>query len=211
MAIGIIGIKSGMTRVFQSAQVKSMDLDSYEAVQLVHGSVKAKHLSKPQQGHFGKVAIEPGDSVCEFRMDVETIDDEEKNLQPGDKLSIEQFFEGQTVDVTAMSKGKGFAGVIKRWNFQRQDMSHGNSLAHRAPGSIGQCQTPGKVFKGKKMAGHMGNARVTIQNLQIVKLVSDRNVMLIKGSVPGPTGGCVEVRPATKGGRQSPVEEVQEN
>ncbi|MXW53901.1 MAG: 50S ribosomal protein L3 [Gammaproteobacteria bacterium] len=221
MAIGIIGIKQGMTRVFDSdgvsvpvtvihaepnrvSQVKREESDSYDAVQLVHGSVKEQKTSRPMQGHFDKSSVSPGDYVREFRMNGLGTGDESKDPAQGDELSVNQFFEGQVVDVVGTSKGKGYAGVIKRWNFQRQDMSHGNSLAHRAPGSIGQCQTPGKVFKGKKMAGHMGNARVTVQNLKIVRLVEDRNLILVKGAVPGPTGRQVIVRPAAKVSDQTP-------
>ena len=229
MAIGIIGIKQGMTRVFDSdgvsvpvtvihaepnrvAQVKSEESDSYDAVQLVHGSAKEKKTSRPMQGHFDKGSVPRGNYVREIRMNGLASGDESKKLASGDELSVSQFFEGQVVDIVGTSKGKGYAGVIKRWNFQRQDMSHGNSLAHRAPGSIGQCQTPGKVFKGKKMAGHMGSARVTVQNLKIVRLVEDRNLILVKGAVPGPTGGSVVVKPATKLGDQSPPEvEAQES
>lgn len=223
MAIGIIGIKKGMTRVFDTdgssvpvtvihaepnrvAQVKSEESDKYQAVQVVHGSRKEKKISKPLQGHFDKRSVIPGDCVREFRVNGLESDEESKNVEPGDELSVKQFFEGQVVDVVGTSKGKGYAGVIKRWNFQRQDMSHGNSLSHRSAGSIGQCQTPGKVFKGKKMAGHMGDARVTVQNLKIVRLLEDRDLILVKGAVPGPAGGRVVVKPATKAGVQSPPE-----
>ncbi|MCY3885530.1 MAG: 50S ribosomal protein L3 [Gammaproteobacteria bacterium] len=225
MAIGIIGIKKGMTRVFDSdgssvpvtvihaspnrvAQVKSQKSDSYEAVQVVHGSRKEKQVSRAMQGHFDKSSVAPGESVREFRVNGLESGEEPEGLEPGDELSVKQFFEGQVVDVVGTSKGKGYAGVIKRWNFQRQDMSHGNSLSHRSAGSIGQCQTPGKVFKGKKMAGHMGDARVTVQNLEIVRLVEDRDLILVKGAVPGPTGGRVVIKPATKMGVQSPPESV---
>ncbi len=228
MTIGIIGVKSGMTRVFEPdgpsvpvtvvhaepnrvVQIKSLDSDRYEAVQVVHGETSDKKVSKPMQGHFEKCEVSPGTCIREFRLDNDAVAVEERGLKPGDRLSVEQFFEGQTVDVTGVSKGKGFAGVIKRWNFQRQDMSHGNSLAHRAPGSIGQCQTPGKVFKGKKMAGHMGNERKTVQNLEVVRLIPDRNLILIKGAIPGPTGSHVVVRPAVKAGRQSPAPAAEEN
>lgn len=228
MTIGIIGVKSGMTRVFETdgpsvpvtvvhaepnrvVQIKSLESDRYQAVQVVHGETNAKHVSKPMQGHFGKSEVSPGTCVREFRLDGEAVADEERDLKPGDELSVEQFFEGQAVDVTGVSKGKGFAGVIKRWNFQRQDMSHGNSLAHRAPGSIGQCQTPGKVFKGKKMAGQMGNVQKTVQNLEVVRLIPDRNLILIKGAIPGPTGGSVVVRPSVKAGKPSASPETQEN
>ena len=229
MAIGIIGIKKGMTRVFDSdgvsipvtvihaepnrvAQVKSDESDNYDAVQLVHGSSKEKKVSKPMQGHFEKSSANPGSFIREIRTNGLSSEEDSESPQLGDELSVNQFFEGQVVDVVGTSKGKGYAGVIKRWNFQRQDMTHGNSLSHRAPGSIGQCQTPGKVFKGKKMAGHMGNVRVTVQNLKIVRLVEDRNLILVKGAVPGPAGGPVVVKPATKASEQSPPEvEAQES
>ena len=228
MAIGIIGVKSGMTRIFESdgtsvpvtvvhaepnriSQIKSIDTDSYDALQVVHGIKKDKNVVKPMQGHLEKSGVAAGNHVHEFRLDARVVEDDEKSDHGlGDELSISQFFEGQVVDVTGTSKGKGFAGVIKRWNFQRQDMSHGNSLSHRSAGSIGQCQTPGKVFKGKKMAGHMGNSTVTVQNLKIVRLVADRNLLLIKGAVPGPTGGHVVVRPAVKFGKQKPAETAEE-
>lgn len=223
MAIGIIGIKKGMTRVFDSdgvsvpvtvihaepnrvAQVKCGESDNYDAVQLVHGSPKEKKVSRPMQGHFEKSTVNPGDCVREFRMNGLSSEEESPSPKQGEELTVNQFFEGQVVDVVGTSKGKGYAGVIKRWNFQRQDMTHGNSLAHRAPGSIGQCQTPGKVFKGKKMAGHMGNVRVTVQNLTIVRLMEDRNLILVKGAVPGPAGGPVVVKPATKFSDQTPPE-----
>lgn len=229
MAIGIIGIKKGMTRVFDAdgtsipvtvihaepnrvAQVKSAESDHYDAVQVVHGSKRENRIPRPMQGHFEKSSVSAGDCVREFRVTGSISEEETEGVEPGDELSVNQFFEGQVVDVVGTSKGKGYAGVIKRWNFQRQDMSHGNSLSHRSAGSIGQCQTPGKVFKGKKMAGHMGDTRVTVQNLKIVRLMEDRDLILVKGAVPGPTGGRVVVKPATKKGDQvAPVVEAQES
>ena len=211
MSIGLVGRKSGMTRVFTEAgdsipvtvieaepnrvtQIKTADKDGYTAIQVTSGSVKQSHVTKPEGGHFAKAGTPAGRGLWEFRVD--TIEEE---LSLGSELGVEQFEAGQRVDVRGVSKGKGFAGVIKRWNFSHQDNSHGNSISHRAPGSIGQCQTPGRVFKGKKMTGHLGDARVTTQNLEIVRVDSDRNLLLIKGAVPGPAGGDVYIRPAIKG------------
>ncbi len=211
MTIGLVGRKSGMTRVFTEAgdsipvtvieaepnrvtQIKTADKDGYTAIQVTAGSVKQSHVSKPEGGHFAKAGTPAGRGLWEFRVD--TIEEE---LSLGSELGVEQFEAGQRVDIRGVSKGKGFAGVIKRWNFSHQDNSHGNSISHRAPGSIGQCQTPGRVFKGKKMTGHLGDARVTTQNLEIVRVDADRNLLLIKGAVPGPAGGEVYIRPAIKG------------
>ena len=211
MTIGLVGRKSGMTRVFTEAgdsipvtvieaepnrvtQIKTADKDGYTAIQVTSGSVKQSHVTKPEGGHFAKAGTPAGRGLWEFRVD--TIEEE---LSLGSELGVEQFEAGQRVDIRGVSKGKGFAGVIKRWNFSHQDNSHGNSISHRAPGSIGQCQTPGRVFKGKKMTGHLGDARVTTQNLEIVRVDSDRNLLLIKGAVPGPAGGDVYIRPAIKG------------
>ena len=211
MTIGIIGRKRGMTRVFTEdgasvpvtvveahpnriTQVKTEENDGYRALQITQGAKRARLVNKPEAGHFAKAQQEAGDLVGEIRLETE----EGSDLEVGGALEVGQFEEGQMVDVTGTSKGKGFAGVIKRHNFAMQDATHGNSLAHRAPGSIGQCQTPGRVFKGKKMAGHMGDARVTTQNLQIVKVDSERNLLLIKGAVPGAPGGQVMVSPAVK-------------
>ncbi len=210
MTIGLVGRKSGMTRVFTEegisipvtvievepnrvTQIKTVDSDGYTAVQVTTGSVKQNHVTKPQGGHFSKAGTGAGRGLWEFRVD--EIDDE---LSLGSELGVEQFEAGQKVDVRGVSKGKGFAGVIKRWNFSHQDNSHGNSISHRAPGSIGQCQTPGRVFKGKKMAGHLGDARVTTQNLEVIRVDSDRNLLLIKGALPGPAGGDVVIRLAVK-------------
>ena len=211
MSIGLVGRKSGMTRVFTEAgdsipvtvieaepnrvtQIKTADKDGYTAIQVTAGSVKQSHVTKPEGGHFAKAGTPAGRGLWEFRVD--TVEEE---LSLGSELGVEQFEAGQRVDIRGVSKGKGFAGVIKRWNFSHQDNSHGNSISHRAPGSIGQCQTPGRVFKGKKMTGHLGDARVTTQNLEIVRVDSDRNLLLIKGAVPGPAGGDVYIRPAIKG------------
>ncbi|MFP6792758.1 MAG: 50S ribosomal protein L3 [Pseudomonadales bacterium] len=208
MTIGIVGIKRGMTRVFTEdgvsipvtvieatpnriTQVKSVDTDGYTAIQVTAGTVKASRVKKPAAGQFAKASVEAGRSLWEFRTD-------DAELSVGDSLTVEAFTEGQKVDVCGKSKGKGFAGVIKRYNFQMQDATHGNSVSHRAPGSIGQCQTPGRVFKGKKMAGHMGAARVTTQTLEVVKIDQENNLLLIKGAVPGAKGGDVIVTPAVK-------------
>ena len=211
MTIGIVGIKRGMTRVFTEdgvsipvtvieatpnriTQVKSVDTDGYKAIQVTAGTVKPSRVKKPAAGLFTKASVEAGRSLWEFRTD-------DAALSVGDSLTVEAFTEGQKVDVCGRSKGKGFAGVIKRYNFQMQDATHGNSVSHRAPGSIGQCQTPGRVFKGKKMAGHMGAARVTTQTLEVVKIDQENNLLLIRGAVPGAKGGDVIVTPAVKGAR----------
>ena len=208
MTIGIVGIKRGMTRIFTEdgvsipvtvieatpnriTQVKSVDTDGYTAIQVTAGTVKASRVKKPAAGQFAKASVEAGRSLWEFRTD-------DAALSVGDSLTVEAFTEGQKVDVCGKSKGKGFAGVIKRYNFQMQDATHGNSVSHRAPGSIGQCQTPGRVYKGKKMAGHMGAARVTTQTLEVVKIDQENNLLLIKGAVPGAKGGDVIVTPAVK-------------
>ncbi|ANG64789.1 MULTISPECIES: 50S ribosomal protein L3 [Marinobacterium] len=211
MTVGLIGRKAGMTRVFTEdgvsvpvtvievepnrvTQVKTIEADGYTAVQITTGGCKASRLSKPEAGHFAKAGVEAGRGLWEFRLS----NDEEINV--GDALTVERFEAGQKVDVTGQSKGKGFQGAIKRWNFSMQDATHGNSLSHRAPGSIGQCQTPGRVWKGKKMAGHMGAERVTIQTLEVVRVDAERNLLLVKGAVPGAPGGDVIVKPAVKAG-----------
>lgn len=211
MAIGVVGRKSGMTRVFTEAgvsipvtvievepnrvtQIKTADTDGYTAIQVTTGGVKQNRVSKPEAGHFAKNNISAGRGLWEFR-----VDEIDGDLAIGVEMCVDQFETGQKVDVSGVSKGKGFAGVIKRWNFSHQDNTHGNSISHRAPGSIGQCQTPGRVFKGKKMSGHLGNVRVTTQNLEVVRVDSERNLLLVKGAVPGPAGGDVLVRPAVKG------------
>ncbi|MBA3536540.1 MAG: 50S ribosomal protein L3 [Tatlockia sp.] len=210
MTIGLLGRKIGMTRVFTEegvsipvsvveilpnrvSQIKTVDTDGYTAIQLTGGEKKSSHVNKPLTGHFAKAQIEAGDMLCEFRM--ESVDE----YTAGQLLSVNDVFnEGQFVDVAATSKGKGFAGTVKRWNFRTQDATHGNSRSHRVPGSIGQNQTPGKVFKGKKMAGHMGNVRCTTQTLELVRVDKERNLLLIKGAIPGCPGARVEVRPAVK-------------
>jgi large subunit ribosomal protein L3 len=175
-------------------QVKTIETDGYRALQVTLGTKRTSLLNKPQVGHFSKAEVEAGEGLWELRLN----DDEGADLETGAELKVDLFEVGQMVDVTGTSKGKGFAGVIKRYNFAMQDATHGNSLAHRAPGSIGMCQTPGRVFKGKKMAGHMGDERVTTQNLEVISVDTDRNLLLIKGAVPGAAGGQVTVRPAVK-------------
>ncbi len=211
MTIGLIGRKRGMTRVFTEqgdsvpvtvvevspnriTQVKTVETDGYRALQVTLGTKRTSLLNKPQVGHFSKAEVEAGEGLWELRLN----DDEGADLETGAELKVDLFEVGQMVDVTGTSKGKGFAGAVKRHNFAMQDATHGNSLAHRAPGSIGMCQTPGRVFKGKKMAGHMGDVRVTTQNLEVISVDTDRNLLLIKGAVPGAAGGQVTVRPAVK-------------
>ena len=211
MAIGLVGRKVGMTRVFQEdgasvpvtvievlanrvTQVKSEDTDGYRALQVTTGEKKASRVTKPLAGHFAKAGTEAGRGLWEFRLE----NGEGEDYAVGAELTVEVLAEVKKVDVTGTSKGKGFAGAVKRWNFRTQDATHGNSLAHRAPGSIGQNQSPGKVFKGKKMAGQMGNEQVTTQSLELVRVDAERNLLLIKGAVPGATGGDVIVKPAVK-------------
>ncbi len=210
MTIGLVGRKSGMTRVFTEdgesipvtvvevspnrvTQIKEVDSDGYRAVQVTAGTRKASRVNKAQAGKFAKAGVAAGSRFWEFRLA-----DAEEAPQVGSELTVESFTVGQKVDVSGKSKGKGFQGGVKRWNFSMQDATHGNSLSHRAPGSIGQCQTPGRVWKGKKMAGHMGAASVTTQGLEVVKVDAERNLILIKGAVPGAPGGDVIVRPAVK-------------
>ncbi|MCH8228644.1 MAG: 50S ribosomal protein L3, partial [Proteobacteria bacterium] len=175
-------------------QVKSTEIDGYRSVQVTIGSRRASLVNKPVAGHYAKSGVEAGEGLWELRL----ADDEDEDLETGSELKVDMFEAGEKVDVTGTSKGKGFAGVVKRHNFAMQDATHGNSLAHRAPGSIGQCQTPGRVFKGKKMAGHMGVERVTTQNLEVVRVDAERNLLLIKGAVPGAAGGIVMIRPSVK-------------
>jgi large subunit ribosomal protein L3 len=211
MTIGLVGRKAGMTRVFTEdgasvpvtvveispnrvTQIKESDSDGYRAIQVTAGSRKASKVSKSAAGHFARAGVEAGRGLWEFRLDG---DDEQ--FEVGAELTVARFEAGQVVDVAGKSKGKGFQGAVKRWNFRTQDATHGNSLSHRAPGSIGQCQTPGRVFKDKKMAGQMGNANVTVQGLEVVRVDVERNLLLLKGAVPGAPGGDVIVRPAVKG------------
>ncbi len=210
MTIGLVGRKSGMTRVFTEdgvsipvtvvevapnrvTQIKEIDSDGYRAIQVTAGTRKASRVSKALAGQFAKAGVEAGRGLWEFRLE-----DADEAPAVGSELTVERFVVGQKVDVAGKSKGKGFQGVIKRWNFSMQDATHGNSLSHRAPGSIGQNQTPGRVWKGKKMSGHMGSANVTTQGLEIVRVDVERNLLLIKGAVPGAPGGDVIVRPAAK-------------
>ena len=210
MTIGLVGRKSGMTRVFTDdgvsipvtvievepnrvTRVKADDADGYRAIQVTAGARKASRISKAEAGHFAKAGVEAGRGLWEVRLE-----EGDEAPEVGAELTVAAFEAGQKVDVTGQSKGKGFQGGVKRWNFHMQDATHGNSLSHRAPGSIGQCQTPGRVFKGKKMAGHMGAERVTVQTLEVVRVDAERNLILIKGAVPGAPGGDVFVRPAVK-------------
>ncbi len=215
MTIGVVGRKSGMTRIFAEdgssiavtvieaepnriTQVKSESSDGYSAVQVAVGSKKPNRTSKALAGHFAKANSEAGAFIRELRCgeaDIQALTDGEEAIS---NLDISSFTEGQVVDVTGRSKGKGFQGGVKRWNFSMLDATHGNSISHRSNGSIGQCQTPGRVFKGKKMSGHMGDRMVTTQNLQIVRVDTQRNLLLIKGAVPGAPGGYVIIRPAVK-------------
>ena len=214
MTMGLVGRKCGMTRVFtedgvsipvtvieaqpnQITQVKTVESDGYRALQVSAGRRRPSRVSKPQAGHFAQAKVEAGDLLSEFRLS----EADETEYQIGSTLRVDLFEAGQKVDVIGTSIGKGYAGTVKRHNFRTQDATHGNSLAHRAPGSIGQNQTPGRVFKGKKMSGHMGNARSTVQNLEVVRVDAERNILLIKGAVPGHRGGRVIVRPAVKARR----------
>lgn len=207
--IGLVGKKLGMTRIFTEdgvstpvtvieveanrvTQVKDLQGDGYRAVQVTTGVKKANRITKPEAGHFAKAGVEAGRGLWEFRLS------EGEEYTVGQSISVNLFADVKKVDVTGTSKGKGFAGTVKRWNFHTQDATHGNSLSHRVPGSIGQNQTPGKVFKGKKMAGHLGNERVTVQSLDVVRVDVERNLLLVKGAVPGATGGDLIVKPAVK-------------
>jgi large subunit ribosomal protein L3 len=212
MTIGIVGRKEGMTRIFNEdggavpvtvlsvepnrvTQLKTLENDGYRAVQVTTGSRRASRVTRPMAGHYAKAGTEAGRKLWEFRLE----DGEGEGIEVGSEIRIAMFEAGQNVDVTGTSIGKGFAGVIKRYNFRMQDATHGNSLSHRAPGSIGQCQTPGRVVKGKKMAGHMGNVRRTTQTLEVVRVDAERNLLLVKGAVPGSRGGDVIIRAAVKG------------
>jgi large subunit ribosomal protein L3 len=211
MALGLVGRKCGMTRIFSEdgtaepvsvvyveshrvVQVKDVDVDGYSAVQVTTGSTKRSSLTKAEAGHYGKVGVEAGIGLWEFNISQIEISE----YKPGQEYGLELFEEGGYVDVRGISIGKGFAGVIKRYNFRTQDATHGNSLSHRAPGSIGQNQTPGRVFKGKKMAGHMGSRYVTTQNLKICAINIPRSIMLIRGAIPGHKGSNVVIKAAEK-------------
>ena len=210
MTVGIVGRKSGMTRVFTEdgvsvpvtvvevvpnrvTQIKEQDTDGYRAIQVTTGNRKASKVSKPEAGHFAAAGVEAGTGLWEFRLD-----GSDEAFEVGAELTVARFEQGQKVDVAGQSKGKGFQGAIKRWNFRTQDATHGNSLSHRAPGSLGQCQTPGRVFKGKKMAGHMGAERVTVQGLEVVRIDEENGLILVKGSVPGANGTDVIIKPTAK-------------
>ncbi|MFM2485490.1 50S ribosomal protein L3 [Celerinatantimonas yamalensis] len=209
--IGLVGRKVGMTRIFTEDGVSipvtviecepnrvtrliNEELDGYRALQVTTGTKKANRVNKAQAGQFAKAGVEAGRGLWEFRLNEE----EGEGIEIGGELKVDLFNEVKKVDVTGTSKGKGFQGGVKRWNFRTQDMTHGNSLSHRAPGSIGQNQTPGRVFKGKKMAGHMGAERVTVQSLEVVRVDLERNLLLVKGAIPGATNSDVIVKPAVK-------------
>ena len=210
MSLGLVGRKVGMTRVFDEqgasvpvtvlemtanrvTQVKTKDKDGYEAVQVAFGSKKANRVNKAEAGHFAKAGVEAGAGLIEFAI-------EAGELKAGDVIEVSMFEAGQLVDITGTSKGKGFAGTIKRHNFDSQRTSHGNSRSHRVPGSIGQAQDPGRVFKGKRMAGQYGNTKSTVQNLVVVRVDAERNLLLVKGAVPGSINSDVVVRPSVKAG-----------
>lgn len=214
MAIGIIGRKAGMTRVFTEdgvsvpvtviqvepnrvTQVKSVARDGYRALQITTGSRRRSRVTRPAAGHFAKAGAEPGRGLWELRL----ADDRGEGLEVGAELGVDQFEAGQRIDVSGTTKGRGFAGSVKRHNFRTQDASHGNSLSHRVPGSIGQMQDPGHVWKGKKMPGHLGNTRATAQNLEVVRVDAERGLLLVKGAVPGARGGDLLVRPSVKAQR----------
>ena len=214
MTMGLVGRKCGMTRVFTEdgesipvtvieaqpnriTQVKTVENDGYSALQVTAGSRKASHVSKSEAGHFAAAKVEAGDLTTEFRLEASD-KPAEGEFAPGQEIKVDFFEAGQKVDVIGTTIGKGFAGTVKRHNFSMQDATHGNSVSHRAPGSIGQCQTPGRVYKGKKMAGHMGAERVTAQTLEIVRVDQENNLLLVKGAVPGAKGGDVIVKPATR-------------
>jgi large subunit ribosomal protein L3 len=211
MALGLIGQKRGMTRLFAESgesipvtvvevmpnritRIKTADSDGYSAIQITTGARHHNRINKPDAGQFGKSGVDAGRGLWEFRLD----EGEGESLEAGAEIKADLFEAGQKVDVTGTSIGKGFAGVVKRYHFKMGDATHGNSLAHRVPGSIGQCQTPGKVFKGKRMSGHMGNARCTVQGLEVVRVDVERNLLLIKGAVPGAKGGDVVIKPSIK-------------
>ena len=209
MSLGLVGRKVGMTRIFSEdgistpvtvievesnrvSQLKTVETDGYTAIQVVSGTRRPSRVTKPMAGHFRKAGVEPGRLSMEFRVD------SIEGVELGSELKVDMFEQGQKVDVIGTTIGKGFQGVIKRYNFAMQDATHGNSLSHRAPGSIGQNQTPGRVFKGKKMSGHMGAVKQTTQNLEIVRVDAERNLLLIRGPVPGSKSSDVVVRPAIK-------------
>ncbi len=209
MSLGLVGRKVGMTRVFSDdgvstpvtvievepnriSQIKTVETDGYTAIQVISGSRRASRVTRPMAGHYRKAGVEAGSGAWEFRVD--SVDD----FELGSEIKVDLFEQGQLVDVAGISKGKGFQGGVKRHNFTMQDATHGNSISHRSNGSIGQNQTPGRVFKGKKMSGHMGAEKCTTQNLEVVRVDSERNLVLIRGAVPGSKSGVVIIRPAVK-------------
>lgn len=213
MTLGLVGRKVGMTRVFDEqgvsvpvtvleitpnrvTQLKSEDTDGYTAIQVTFGQKKAKHTDKAEAGHFSKAGVEAGRGLVEFALSAEKLSE----LQVGGEISVSLFEAGQLVDITGTSKGKGFSGTIKRHNFDSQRTSHGNSRSHRVPGSIGMAQDPGRVFPGQRMAGQYGNTKSTVQNLQVVRVDAERNLLLVKGAVPGAVNSDVIVRPGVKVG-----------
>ncbi len=213
MSLGLVGRKVGMTRIFADdgnavpvtvldmsgnrvSQIKSVASDGYDALQIAYGTRKASRVNKPMAGHFAKAGVEPARGMTEFRVSAEIA----AQYQPGATITVDIFQPGQRVDVSGITQGKGFAGTIKRHNFGSQRASHGNSRSHNVPGSIGQAQDPGRVLPGKRMSGHMGAVQRTVQNLEIVRIDTERQLLLVKGAVPGAKGGAVVVRPAVKGG-----------
>ncbi|HEX5361266.1 MAG TPA: 50S ribosomal protein L3 [Fluviicoccus sp.] len=211
MAIGLVGRKCGMTRIFTDAgvsvpvtvievdpnritQIKTLESDGYQAVQVTTGERRASRVTKAMAGHFGKAEVAAGRGVWEFRVGAEEL----ASYQVGGQIGVNLFATGQKVDVIGTSKGKGFQGGVKRWNFRTQDATHGNSVSHRVHGSTGQNQSPGRVFKGKKMAGHMGDVRVTVQGLEVISVDAEKSVLVVLGAVPGAIGYDVVVRPSVK-------------
>ena len=212
MTIGVVGRKAGMTRIFTEegssvpvsvievtsnriTQIKTDETDGYQAIQVTTGSKKASRVSKPMAGHYARAGVEAGRGLWEFRVTA----DEVAELAVGGEVSIEMFEAGQKIDVTGTTIGKGLQGGVKRHNFRMQDATHGNSISHRSNGSIGMCQTPGRVIKGKKMSGQMGNVQRTVQSLELVRVDVERGLLLVKGAVPGAKGGDLVIKPAVKG------------
>jgi large subunit ribosomal protein L3 len=213
MSLGLVGRKIGMTRVFTEdgsslpvtvlevsnnriTQIKSVEVDGYSAVQLAHGARRPGRVNKAAAGHYAKAGVEAGSALKEFIVSPEELAD----MQAGSVVNVDIFQAGQLVDVTGVSKGKGYTGAVRRHNFKSGRATHGASKSHNLPGSIGQCQDPGRVFRGKRMSGHMGDDRKTVQNLKIVRVDVERQLLLVKGAVPGAQGGSVIVRPAVKVG-----------
>jgi 50S ribosomal protein L3, bacterial len=211
-SLGLVGRKAGMTRVFTEdgksipvtlieatpnriTQIKTPEVDGYSAVQVAVGARRASLITKPVAGHLAKAKVEAGRGLWELRVEADKLGD----FSVGGEIKADIFEVGQIVDVQGVTKGKGFQGTIKRWNFRMGDATHGNSLSHRAPGSLGQRQTPGRVFPGKKMSGHMGAAQQSTQNLEVVRVDAERGLIAVRGAVPGAPGGDVIVRPASKG------------